>query len=125
MPVDPIVVEFFIKKEDFIVTWLKTLQYQCVAAANVDQSILEIYSTDRDQLVTFCKLIRVDLEPLTIDPSLIEMVDELKLNKFLNELYADDEIVFSETKDGIKICAFKDHKDKLYAAFLEYLPMDN
>lgn len=105
--------------------WLRELKYQCVVAASSTDSIIEVYSTERDQVTDFCKLVKAELEPLTLESSLTEMVDELKFNQFIAELYSNDEIVFSETPMALKICGFRQHRDKIYKSFLEYLPAEN
>jgi len=124
MPAEPLVVEFFTKKENEVVKWIKNLQYHCVVAPNTIDSMIEIYSTDRNQAVDFCKKIRSEIDSLTIDASLSEMVSEINFSQFVHQLYSDEDIVFKESQAGLKICGFKEKRDQIYTAFLDFLPIN-
>ena len=125
MPVDDLVVQFFVEKEKRVVRWmLQTAKIKCVVEPNPSASMLEIYSTNRDQIDELCKAIKREFEPLTIDQSLIELVNDKAYKKFLSQLDAAEDLVYAISPQGLKLCTFKADSDLIYTKFLEELPRD-
>jgi hypothetical protein len=123
IPVDELIVRFFIEKEDRIVEWLRELQFQCAIIPDSVQSMIAVYSTNRDHLTQFTEMIKNKLGPLVLDSSLIDYVKESNFQDFINELKEDDEIVFSTCNNSVKICGFDEKRDSIYTNFLKNLPM--
>ena len=127
MSVDDLVVQFFVDKEKQVVLWmLQTVKAKCVIEPKINSSMLEIYSTNRDQIDELCKAIKREFEPLIIDQNRIDLVNDESYIKFLSQFEDDEELVYAISSSGLKLCMFKAKSD-LYRneyKFLEKLPRD-
>ena len=102
--VDDLVVQFFVDKEKEVVRWiLQTVKVRCVVEPKINESMLEIYSTNRGQIDELCKAIKREFEPLILDKNRIDLVDDESYKKFFSQFEDDEELVYAISPSGLKL----------------------
>lgn len=128
LPADKLVIRFFRNKEALIVDWIRRKEdLKCVIDAIVEKSELHVYSVDASQARRLLDMVKREFEPLLeIDSTLVEVIPEKGQVEFTEMLKTSKDCEYEVTrKNEIRVCAFKQQRDQIYAKFLDYLPTGN
>lgn len=128
LPADKLVIRFFRNKEALIVDWIRRKEdLKCVIDAILEKSELHVYSIDASQARRLIDMVKREFEPLLeIDSTLVEVISESGRLEFNEMLKTSKDCEFEVTrKNEIRVCAFKQQRDQIYAKFLEYLTSQN